>query len=286
MALVAATLLLNLTLAWLSGSLLAMSWLQRDASAWSASTRSWLRRWMWPALALALLAQFALLWLEAAVMTELPLMQASAEIDSVIKTTHFGTGAMLGVIATLSLWLAVLFQRALLATTAMLLLFFSRSMLSHAASDGDVSWAIGVDWLHMLSVSVWTGTVLIAALLNLPGRDGVAARASYIAAMSSTATFALAGVLASGLLNAWQRVAAVPDWAGSAYGTVLLAKIALVLLAAGLGGTNRFLVLPKLSHNATAAPHFNAIIRVEAAILTCVLLLAAVLAATAPPGAG
>jgi putative copper resistance protein D len=284
MGLVATTLLLNLALAWLTGSLLATSWLRRDGSAWSVSTASWLRCRMWPALTLALLAQCALLWLEAAVMTELPLMQAFANIGNVIKTTHFGVGAMLGAIATVCLALAVLFQRALIATTALLLLFFSRSMLSHAASDGDVSWTIGIDWLHMLSVSAWTGTVLVAAVLNLTGGKGVSPQAAYITAMSRTATFALAGVLVSGLLNAWQRVAAVPDWLGSAYGIVLLAKIALVLLAAGLGGVNRFLVLPKLSHEASAATRFNAIIRSEAVILTGVLLLAAVLAATPPPG--
>ena len=109
-------------------------------------------------------------------------------------------------------------------------------------------------------------------------------------ALSTSATYALGGIVATGLANAWYNVGIPADLTGNPYGAALLLKLALVAIAVLLGGVNRFFVMPALTAAGpvplAALRRFTLILRVEAVVLSGVLIFAAILSSTPPPTAG
>ncbi|MBN3817634.1 CopD family protein, partial [Paraburkholderia sp. Se-20369] len=119
------------------------------------------------------------------------------------------------------------------------------------------------------------------------------AGAAFVQSLSDAATVALVVLVGTGAYNGWRGVNTSAELIGSAYGQVLLVKLALVLLAAALGGHNRFFGMPKLlaalSHASTIPPggplrRFNTVLRVESVVLAGVLAAAAVLVSSPLPG--
>ncbi len=297
----AATVALNLGVALAVGCALSAVWLRSAASPWAVVSGQRLRRLARQSLALALLADGAMLWLQAAMMAELPLLQAGPAVVTVLTASHYGAvwlgGALvLACAAGATAWRHP--QAAPAALVALALFLLSRSMLSHAAGGGDLSLRIGVDWLHLVLISVWVGEVLVAGLFTLRAATGAtpaqrSEQARYVEALSHCATVALAGIVISGLYNAWHGLGSWDNATGNPYATILLLKLLLVGCAALLGGVNRLFVMPSLlralrggaSGDAPAARRFVLVLQVEAAVLALVLVAAAVLSATSPPSA-
>lgn len=298
-----ATVTLNFALAIAVGAGLSALWLATRGSAWAASRRERLRRAGGGAVAVALLASVALLWLEAAAMAEVPVTEAGAAAWSMLSATHFGLSWSAGATA-LVLGAGAIAVRPrgqdsrrwiLLHLSALAAFLYTRSLVSHAAADGDFGFRVVADWIHLILVSAWLGEVCVAGWLTLAGPppagagDQVECR-GYIAALSTSATWALGGIVATGVVNAWNDVGSPAALTGSVYGGTLLLKLALVAMAVLLGACNRFFVMPSLTAGAAlAAPalrRFTLILRVETAVLLGVLVVAAVLSSTPPPGAG
>lgn len=300
----AITVVLNLALAVLVGASAAQLWLRSAPSPWAAALRGSLRRLLLGATAGAMLVYASILWVEAASMAEVPLPAALPAVRSVLTATHWGLAWTVGAAALLvtgALALAstgfqangVLIATHLLAIGALL---YSRSMVSHAGAGGDFTWAVAVDWVHLLLVSLWVGEVIVAGLVALRAMPGdlPASRADcarYVEALSHSATLALAGILVTGALGAWRVLGSPQDLLGNAYGSALLAKVALVLCAAALGGFNRFRVMPALLRSVRQARRpgpdigrrFARILQLEALVLVAALVAAAVLTSSPPP---
>jgi putative copper resistance protein D len=140
-------------------------------------------------------------------------------------------------------------------------------------------------------MAVLAGYVVLPKLIP-EGIDSHEA-AGWISALSTTATWALAGIVLTGLFNVWRGAGPLDRLAGSVYGTTLLIKLALVLLAALLGAWNRFRVMPLLLPYLTAGAgalsdhkrSFVRILQVEAVVLSGVLVAAAFLSTSEPPDA-
>jgi putative copper resistance protein D len=303
----AATVMLNFALAVAVGAGATAFWTTRRGSTWAAVQGRRARWTSLAAIALAMLASVCGLWLEAAAMAEVPVAQAGAAAWSMLTATHLGEAWTIGLCA-LVLGMAAMALNApgwrarrlvpinLLALAAFL---YTRSMVSHASSDGDLSVLMVADWSHLMLICLWTGEVLVAGFLTLaaPAAERVEERndcAHYIESLSTSATFALAGVVATGSFSAWHNLGSANALIGNPYGTTLLVKLALVALAVMLGGVNRFFVMPSLiaalrGQTATANfafQRFTLILRVEAGLLLGVLILAAILSSTSPPIAG
>lgn len=278
------------------GACMAALWIARGHSDWAAGRLPALHRCALGACVLALLTSVAVLVLESASMAEVPLSEAAPAVRLMLFSTHYGAAWSAGAAALVfASGLLLLLPRpavrtwAVGTTAALAVFWFSRSMVSHAAGDGDLRAAVFVDWIHLGLVSLWTGEVFIAALLVLPGsRPGTQGagreRAAYMRNLSNSATLALAGIVATGVFSAWHRVDTIAALAGSAYGRTLLAKLAVVGLAVLLGAFNRFFVMPGVL--AAETPHlarrFKLVLQVEAAVLFAALILAVLLAATPP----
>ena len=296
------TALLNLAVAVLTGASACRWWLARDASAWAAARRSPVRKAACAGAALALAANLVLLWLESAAMAEVPASQAAGATWTMLSATHLGRAWTIGM-AGLALAAAGAFIRserpapAQLSLAALAVFWYTRSMVSHAASEGDFSLPLLADWLHGGLTSLWLGEVLLAGAVMLTVARDMAgidrrARAAYVGALSNSATIALAGIFITGLYAAWRNLGGFGQLLGNPYGKTLLAKLLLVGAAATLGGVNRFFVMPPwLARESAGQPaadglplRFRHILWIEALVLVAVVVLAAWLASTPPPG--
>lgn len=302
-----ATVVLNLSMAALIGASLSDRWLHASSSHWAMRNLVILRRICLTSATTALLASFAMLWLEAASMAEVAMSEAAPAIHSVLTATHYGFAWKIGVAAlavvtviTMLRWTPPHRPTADLARLAAIGVFlYSRSMVSHAGAGGAIGWAVVADWIHLVLISVWIGEVLIAGFVTLRhakgtiGQDGPE-RAQYTQTLSNSATIALAGIFVTGIISAWRSLGSLENATGNPYATILLLKLALVATAAALGGLNRFLVMPRLLADLRSAGassmkqqgKFVFILQVESFVLVATLMLAAVLSSTSPPTAG
>lgn len=300
----AVTVVLNVSLCALVGSSAATLWLRSARSPWAAALLPRLRTVLLTTTGVAAAAYAAILWVEAASMAEVPLPEALPAVRSVLTATHYGMAWMIGAAAlavagaasTAGVQARASGIASAVRALAIGVLLYSRSMVSHAGAGGDFTWAVAVDWVHLVLISIWVGEVLVAGLLVLrqPPGDAAASRAdcsAYIEALSHSATVALAGIFATGALSTWRVLESPQDLVGNPYGTALLVKIGLVLGAAALGGFNRFVVMPSLlrslSQAGQAGKHgirrFAGVLQAEAIVLMAVILAAAVLTSTSPP---
>jgi putative copper resistance protein D len=306
MAIYSATVTLNLALAVAVGAAIAALWLANGTTAWSAAQLRRVRLMRIGATAAAIAALGSLLPFVSASVAEVPVAAAGEAMGAMLAESHFGLAWTIGMGALLAAALASVIPatRQRLGTVASInllvlaLALYTRSMVSHAAADGDLSVAIVVDWMHLCLISVWVGGVVVAGFVTLSGpiAEPAVARAEaarYVEKLSSSATFALAGVFATGLFSAWHNLGGGAGLTGNPYSSVLLYKLALVALAALLGGFNRFIVMPSLlagwrAQHAGAAQRlcrFRLVLQIEAVVLLAVLVAAAMLGATPPPTA-
>ena len=132
---------------------------------------------------------------------------------------------------------------ALVAAAAALGLAGS-SLAGHADARGGIPFA-GVDWLHLVAVAAWVGTLpgllLVAARANrLQARGALLAetlRRHSRVALAATPVVALTGIANSPLVLGDAR-----GLVASAYGNVLLAKVVLFSIAVAIGSANFFLI--------------------------------------------
>jgi len=303
---VAAMAVVHLGLALVVGAIASQGWLWRSTADWRDAVVRQALAMRRLGFVFGLVGAVAALWLEAAIMTEQPLMQAGPAVATLLARSHFGHAALVGIVAWLAAaaWLAPQASRgdeALrfgLSLGALAVFIATRSVVSHAGSHGDVTMDVAVDWVHLLLVCTWVGIVIAGARLALP-RAGAAtvereAATHWVERMSTTATIALAGIAATGLYKAWRALepaASLAQFVDSGYGRTLAVKLVLVGIAAVLGGANRFVVLPRLFVELAGAQKGGRwrrglvrILRFEAVTLLLVLIAAAVLGNTEPPG--
>jgi len=298
------TALLNLAVAVLTGASMGRLWLGRELSDWSERRRGPALRIARAGAMAALAANLVVLWLESAAMAEVPFIEAGGAVFSMLTSTHLGFAWMIGmaglIVATFAVFLDMDRSAAppILTLISLAVFWYTRSMVSHAASDGDFSVRLVADWVHLGLISLWVGEVILAGVVTLKTSVNMnaldrRARAAYVESLSSSATIALTGIFITGAYAVWRSLGSLENVFGNPYGNTLIAKLLLVGVAAALGGYNRFLVMPPwltLERSGNAAPavlpeRFRRILWVEALVLLVVVMLAAILASTSPPGA-
>jgi copper transport protein len=157
-------------------------------------------------------------------------------------------------------------------------LVVSPAAAGHANVSGVVSFI--ADVIHVQAASVWVGGlafVVAALLLTRAGRWELAARA--VPRFSTMAVVAVAALLVAGGVNAYLQVR---TWSGlweTAYGRLLLAKIALVLPLLALGLYNNRRSVPRLRAGLASALERRRFLTTAAAELTIMVAIVAVTAA-------
>ena len=297
-----ALLLADLGLAALLAALVGRWQLRRLSSSWAAHQSLRLHRWLISGLLLAALGH--VLSLVVQVLTLLDAGEApTAVAERLLADTHYGH-AWLGALGGLVLLAVVSRPRASRATwstavgwCAVILFVWARAFASHAAQQEGATVQTSAQALHVIAVSTWLGAVVAASRVRLPAiADPAADRADSAAwalRLSTAATVALAILVTTGAFRAWHSLSSWSALLSSEYGRLLTVKLVFVLVAALLGGSSRFFVLPSLVRvlrtGATAgAPvdRFRHILVTESIVLLLALSTATLLATGDPPMGG
>lgn len=227
----------------------------------------------------------ALLLVRALEMSGLPLAQATNTLSAVLLHTHFGL-----------VWTAHLFLLVLLATTMLLptrmailiaactigLLAFTYSAVSHASDRGDFTLSELIDLAHVIATSIWSGGIIASLFFAFPLlQDYRALLTQTILRLSCASAIALAGVVVTGLCNAFLRLRHLDDLLITDYGHVLAAKVALVGGMSLLGAYNRFFSIPRLKSILNSCDGSVYLSRVACALVCDVILITLVLFAAA-----
>lgn len=228
--------------------------------------------------------------LRAANALQLPLADlVYGDLQPFAEKTRFGVAFLVmtlgfGVVATLLLfaWVSDLTAPRWAAFALATLLASGISLAGHQATEPNANWASGLaDWLHLVSASVWVGGLVAVAFLVWPAAPSL--RRHAFLGFSRLAVGLVAVMVLAGAYLALVRLGRVSDLWETAYGQVLLAKLAIVSLALGWGGFHHLVVRPRLE--AGEQPRARPSLIGETAVALAVLLAAAVLTNAAPPPA-
>lgn len=224
---------------------------------------SHLLRILWGTGLLGLLAGAAWLLLQAASISGRAVAEAasSAVLVPVLWRTHFGHAMLARLILTL-LALAGIALVPSARTPRRRSLILAAVALPAAGALVALGWAghavatpgavhLVADASHLLAGAIWLGGLVVLAVLFAAGRGK--AHAAWIAAIAAaTRRFSRLGVacvallLASGIVESWFLVGTVPALVGTAYGHLLLVKLALFAAMVGIAAVNRLHLTPGL----------------------------------------
>ncbi|HEY0162378.1 MAG TPA: CopD family protein [Edaphobacter sp.] len=170
-----------------------------------------------------------------------------------------------------------------LLVIAFALLAAFRAASGHAASYGNLTVQEAGQWVHLLSMAVWSGGVLVSGLLVM--NEAVTLEVQeYGLKLSKGATIALAGVILSGIYNAYLGLGgSVAPLTRSQWGGTLIVKLILVLTALALGGWNRSR-LRRGAWDEESEKGFIRSLRMEAVVMILILIASAWLANSPPAG--
>jgi copper transport protein len=260
-----------------------------------ASYRAWRLALM--AAALSVLTLLARLWLQSVALNGPDGAFAGEALRSLITGTVWGAGWALQAIATIAFCVGLVVSRAphgrsvgwMGAAMAALLLAAVPALSGHASAvEGWTAAAIASDWLHVLGAGVWLGTLAVLVIAGLPAAanapegERTAAFARMVGAFSPLALAGAGLAGATGVVNSLFHLHAVPQLWGTAYGRMLLLKLALLAVVAGFGFWNWRYVQPVL-HQPHGPARLRRSARLELAAGVAVILATAILVATPPP---
>ncbi|CAM3701064.1 cytochrome c oxidase assembly protein [Nocardiopsis rhodophaea] len=154
------------------------------------------------------------------------------------------------------------------------------ALTGHSASAGSHELAISGLAVHVLAISVWVGGLAAVTFHGLRTNGGDVPTA--VTRFSRMALWAYVGVAIGGLASAISRLYAVADLFTTAYGLIILTKIALFIALGGIGWWHRRSIVPKIAENRGRAL-FARLAGVEIAIMAAVMGLSVALSRTAPP---
>lgn len=185
-------------------------------------------------------------------------------LSTVVEVTQFGQVAVirLGLAVLLAIGLAGerVWRLRWLTLASALAFAGAIAWTGHAGSTaGDLGMLHLVsDVLHLWAAAAWTGgLVLLAGLLTSSTRHQSPAwrklELDAIARFSILGMVAVATLVLSGVINAWIIVGTWQVLLGTAYGELLLAKIAVVALMIAFACVNRFWLTPQLAAKADAS---------------------------------
>jgi len=149
-------------------------------------------------------------------------------------------------------------------------------LTGHSRVTAPVWLATTADAVHVVAGAVWLGglAALLADLRHHAGDDEPGQAATLVAHFSGMAGWALAGVVAAGVVLGWLEVRVARGLTSTAYGRVLLAKVGVAALVALVAGVNRYRLVPAVRSRPDAPARWAALRRaVGAEVVGLVVVL-------------
>lgn len=161
-----------------------------------------------------------------------------------------------------------------------------------------------LDWLHLLAMAVWIGSMAAMAFTLMPaartliagsedGRSGLAAVLDVLDRFSPAAYLAVLTAATTGMFNTQVHLSSLADLFGTLYGRLLLAKLAAIGMLMTLSASHvcftrpRLRALPRQGMHAAALAGVTTLarrLRVEVALGAVVLLCVALMEQAEPAG--
>ena len=306
---VAARLLLFASILVLFGtSLFLLYGIEADTAAAPPEQRAWPRRLLLTAACVALLASAGWLVVETASVTGDPVLPIDwSGLHSVVMDTRFGAIAfarILLLVLSVAGLLVMRASRGLWMTEAILAGVLAVSFVGtgHGAlGEGLGRWLhAGSDALHVLAGGMWIGALVpLAILLQRSVRADAQGAPDQTAA--SLERFSLVGpavvavLVLTGLINSAYLIG-LSHWRGlfqTAYGWLLILKLALFAAMLALAAFNRYRLSPRLrialqghARTATALRAFRRTVLIETGLAFAVLGVVALFGILEPPVSG
>lgn len=165
-------------------------------------------------------------------------------------------------------------------------LLAGRALSGHAASDGDFTLREGMQFLHLGSIAIWGGGILVAGLVVVPHLAAATEfenAAQFGRRLSQTITITLAIVILSGIYNSWKGLGgSLSPLPHSAWGRMLLLKLLFVLLAFGHGLRVRLVLGKRTPWTLSQTKIMRRWMRAEALCMVLVFICSAWLANLPP----
>jgi putative copper resistance protein D len=163
----------------------------------------------------------------------------------------------------------------------------SLAWLGHAGAgeDGRLGWMLTADVTHLLAAGTWpAGLLPFALLLRRLMKSGAVSEAYAAARRFSAMSLVTVGVLAaSGVVNAFFLVGSFPALVSTDYGRLLIVKVTLFAIAAGLGAWNLLVHKPRIEQDPTALGAIARKVWIEVGLGTLIVVVVAIMG-TLPPG--
>jgi len=228
-----------------------------------AAVRRAIRRMAWSGLGLAAISGATWLVLTAAAMSDVPPAQIMSDgvLGIVLTQTTFGRAWLIR--SVLACCLTVTLAPFLAARTVRHVGLDAAVTVMAAAFAGGLAWAghaaggLGfeaiihpaADVLHLVAAAAWLGALVpLAVLLAAAGAEPTALDVARAATLrfSIVGMFAVATLLASGIVNSWYLVGSIAALLGTLYGKLLLLKLALFVGMVSIAAYNWSQLTPAL----------------------------------------
>ena len=211
-------------------------------------------------------------------------------IPMMLSSTHQGTLWYVNTVALSALLVATVLgsrRSSLIATvTSVCVIAFVKAASGHAADDGILTLTELCQFLHILSTAVWAGAILVSGFLIVPRivrSAGIEALWRYVSRLSKTVTWALGGLLISGIYTSDRELNnSLAALRTSMWGKILVIKLIFVAATIVLGALNRLLYVNRPPTSERSSLMKN-LIATEALLMLCILCLSGLLGSTAPP---
>ncbi len=161
-------------------------------------------------------------------------------------------------------------------------------LAGHTATSEPRGLVLASNLAHSAAAAVWFGGLVALAVVLRRRRSAAAsvAAAGIVSRFSVVALVSVAALVASGTSLGWVEVRELGALTTSAYGQLLLAKVAVVAVVVAVAAYNNRWLVPAVRRHADHAAHrLRRTVQIEAGLVATVLALTAVLVATAPPRA-
>lgn len=196
--------------------------------------------------ALRVMVQAGRLMGDAAFMTDWQIISISLE-------GPLGTSTYVRLAGLAVLVLAILLRPISIPATVLGAVLVTGSFALTGHATGDPQWLLsGLITLHLLAVSFWFGALL--PLYQLAGSDQPSDRAARVAhRFGVQASIIVPLLILAGVVFAWQLLGGPQALFGTAYGQMLLIKLALVAMVLGIAALNKLRLVPDLAANQSGA---------------------------------
>jgi copper transport protein len=189
-------------------------------------------------------------------------------------------------VTILALWAWWLARRTRLALAFAMLAIVVSGAVGHSAAIDPV-WGVPAKAIHLVASAVWVGGLLW--LVIRPAGDNIVLFGADAERVSSRALIAVIAVAFTGVVQTRLFLASWSGLVTSAYGLLVLAKIAGLIALVAFGAYHRQRLLPRVAATVTAvtgARVLRASVLREVMVIAIVILLGGLLAYVPPPSEG